>query len=176
MIYEFNGMRPQIDASTFVSASATIIGNVTIGKNCFVGPGAVLRAEFSEWPILIEDASVVEDGVIIHGGPTPCKICRNVTIGHGAIVHSAQIGERANVGMGAVLSTASELGEYAVVAEGSVVKNRQVVPPRVVVGGAPAQVLRPVEARDIQSWAETNAWYVKLAAQYMDPQILQRVD
>ena len=176
MIYEFKGMCPKIDPSTFVSESATIIGNVIIGKNCFIGPGAVIRGEFKDYPITIGDESVVEDGVIIHTGLIPCEIGSNVTIGHGAVVHCAKLGNNANIGMGAVLSLESIIGEYSIVAEGAIVKSRQVIPPYVVVGGAPAEFLRKVEKRDIEFWEKSNAWYVTLAAEYKDPTILKRLD
>ena len=99
-----------------------------------------------------------------------------MTIGHGAIVHCSKLGDNANVGMGAVLSLFSEIGEYAVIAEGAVVKQGQVIEPRVVVGGAPARVLRPLLDRDIESWDRSKAWYIDLVRKYKTPGMLERID
>lgn len=154
MIYRYGEFAPEIDPSAFVSESATIIGQVKIAADCFIGPGAVIRADCGK-PIEIGYGTAVEDGVIIHVGGSravSCYIGERVTIGHGAIVHCSKLGDNANVGMGAVLSLFSEIGEYAVIAEGAVVKQGQVIEPRVVVGGAPARVLRPLLDRDIESW------------------------
>ena len=145
MIYEFEGKRPTIDPSAYISDSAVVIGDVTIGARCYVGPGAVIRGD--ERPIWIGDESAVEDLCVIHvGGPEAktdgCHIGKRVTIGHGAMVHGNYIRDSANIGMGAIVSLFADIGEYTVVAEGAVVKKHQTIPPRVVVGGAPAKILR----------------------------------
>lgn len=143
MIYEFESKRPKIDPSAYISDSAIVIGDVTIGARCYVGPGAVIRGD--ERPIYIGDESAVEDLCVIHvGGPDAktdgCHIGKRVTIGHGAMVHGNYIRDGANIGMGAIVSLFADIGEYTVVAEGAVVKKHQTIPPRVVVGGAPAKV------------------------------------
>lgn len=167
MIYEFNGIRPHIDESAYVSESATIIGCVEIGRECYIGPGAVLRGDGRGGRIIIGDGSVVEDCVVIHNN---VDVGENVTIGHGAVVHSRLLRAHAGVGMGAVLSIGSEIGEYSVVAEGAVVRQGQVVPDRVVAGGIPAEILREVERRDTEWWARANSWYRGLVKLYRDPE------
>lgn len=177
MIYEFDGMAPKIDASAFISDTACIIGNVSIGADCYIGPGAVIRGDIL--PITIGDCSAVEDNVIIHVGgktSTGCHIGKHVTIGHGAIVHGDRLEDHANVGMGAIVSMQAVIGEYAVVAEGAVVKRGQVIPPRVVVGGAPAKILRELEDRDIETWDKSNLFYVELARKCKTPGMLKRID
>lgn len=179
MIYEFEGLAPKIDPSAFISETACIIGDVTIGADCYVGPGAVIRADKRGCPVVIGDESIVEDNVVIHvGGRSSdgCHIGNNVTIGHGAIVHGDRLEDHANVGMGAIVSVQAVIGEYAVVAEGAVVKRGQVIPPKVVVGGAPAKVLRELEDRDIETWDKSNLFYVELARKCKDPAILKRLD
>lgn len=96
MIYEFESKRPKIDPSAYISDSAIVIGDVTIGARCYVGPGAVIRGD--ERPIYIGDESAVEDLCVIHvGGPEAktdgCHIGKRVTIGHGAMVHGNYIRE-----------------------------------------------------------------------------------
>lgn len=179
MIYEFESKRPKIDSSAYISDSAIVIGDVTIGARCYVGPGAVIRGD--ERPIYIGDESAVEDLCVIHvGGPDAktdgCHIGKRVTIGHGAMVHGNYIRDGANIGMGAIVSLFADIGEYAVVAEGAVVKKHQAIPPRVVVGGAPAKVLRELEEKDIYAWERSKQTYIDLAARCKAPVGLKRID
>lgn len=177
LIYEFDGKAPQIHPTAYISESATIIGDVTIGADCYVGPGAVIRADNK--PIMIGEGTAVEDCVVIHAGgddSNGCLIGKRVTIGHSAIVHSNIVADYANIGMGAITSLFSEIGEYAVVAEGAVVKQGQVIPPRVIVGGTPAKVLRELKERDIQSWESSKEWYIDLAHKCSTPGVLKRLD
>ncbi len=178
MIYEFDGMRPPIDPSAYISESATILGNVRIAADVYVGPGAIIRGDTCGCPIIIGYGSAIEEGVIIHVGPpsSGCIIGEKVTIAHGAIVHSDHVRDCANIGMGAIVSLHTDIGEYAVVAEGAVVKKGQTIPPRVVVGGAPARLLRELEERDIKVWDDTKTWYINLARKYSTPGILKRMD
>lgn len=179
MIYRFNGLTPEIDPTAYISESASIIGDVRIGAYCYIGPGAVIRADSKDKPVVIGSGSAIEEGVIIHvGGPRTdgCYIGERVTVGHGAIVHCNRIGANANIGMGAVLSLYSEIGEYAVVAEGSVVKQGQVIEPKTVVGGAPAKVLRTLLDRDLTTWDKTKDWYIDLTKLYTTPGVLERLD
>lgn len=162
MIYEYDGKRPQIDSSAFVSDSAVIIGDVEIGADCYIGPNAVIRGDAAK--IIIGEATAIEDGVLIHaGGLKQAVIGRQVTIGHGAIVHSKCLADNANIGMGAVLSLFSEIGEYAVVGEGALVKKGQIVQPKTVVGGVPAAELRKLEQKDIAFWDTSKDIYINLA-------------
>ena len=179
MIYEVDGLKPVIAPSAFISESAVIIGDVRVGEDCYIGPGAILRADSHGMPIIIGNGSAIEEGVIIHvggRGTNGCCIGERVTIGHGAIVHANRIADNANIGMGAVISLYSTIGSYAIVAEGAVVKQAQVIPDRVVVGGAPAKILRELEDRDIATWDKTKLWYIELARKYTTPGVLKRLD
>ena len=177
MLYEYNFNRPKISPSAFISDSATIIGNVTIGDYCYIGPGAVIRSE--RLPIVIGDETAVEDGVIIHTGGAKSNgtiIGKRVTIGHGAIIHANRIDNNANIGMGAIISLFSEVGEYAVVAEGAVVRSGQVIPPRVVIGGTPAKVLRELMEKDIDAWSKSKDMYVQLVKNCNTPELFKPVE
>ena len=91
MIYEFDGLKPVIAPSAFISESAVIIGDVRVGEDCYIGPGAILRADSHGMPIIIGNGSAIEEGVIIHvggRGTNGCCIGERVTIGHGAIVQT----------------------------------------------------------------------------------------
>ena len=178
MIYEFDGMTPAVDPTAYISESATVLGNVKIGACCYIGPGAVIRGDSRDCPITIGYGTAVEEGVIIHAGGKGayCDIGEKVTIGHGAVVHCNKLDKNSSVGMGAVLSLYSEIGEYSIVAEGAVVKQRQKIPPRVVVGGAPAAVLRELSDRDIDIWDKTKDWYIALVKKYTTPGMIRRID
>ena len=96
-----------------------------------------------------------------------CKVGEKVTIGHGAIIHSASIGDLAVIGMGAVLSLFSTVGTEAIVAEGSTVKMGQKIPPRVVARGNPAEVVRKTKDKDLQLWQWGKQLYIDLAREYL---------
>jgi carbonic anhydrase/acetyltransferase-like protein (isoleucine patch superfamily) len=166
LLYEFDGKRPVVGKETYVSETAIVVGDVAIGENCYVGHGAILRGDYGS--IEIGPGTAVEEGVVIHAPPEKlCKIGERVTIGHGAIIHAASIGDKAVIGMGAVLSIYSEIGANTIVAEGGVVKMRQVIPEKVVAGGNPARVLRNIAPRDIEYWDMGKELYVNLAKKYI---------
>ncbi len=167
MLYRFDGKQPTVGRETYVSDIARVIGDVVIGSNCYIGHGAILRGDYGR--IEIGDGTAVEEGVVVHAPPGETnRIGRSVTIGHGAVVHGRFIGDRAVIGMGAILSIWSEIGEGAIVAEGGVVKLKQVIPPKVVAAGNPAQIVREVSAKDAEFWSWGKQLYVDLAKKYLD--------
>ena len=155
MLYTFGGKAPQVDPTAFVSASAELIGDVIVGPRCYIGPYAVIRADASR--IVLEEEVAVE------------AISRRVTIGHGAIVHARVIGPEASIGMGAVLSLCSEIGAGSIVAESALVPQGKIIPPETLVAGVPARPLRELTDKDRTDWRGTKDWYVRMAAQYLDP-------
>jgi carbonic anhydrase/acetyltransferase-like protein (isoleucine patch superfamily) len=166
LLYKFNGRNPEIGQGTYVSETALVIGDVKIGDNCYIGHGAILRADYGS--ILIGPGTAVEEGAIIHAPPDEASLIgRLVTIGHGAIVHSAKISDFTVIGMGAVLSIHSEIGANTIVAEGAVVKMRQVIPDGVVTGGNPARVLRKITKKDTDYWKWGKQLYIDLAKKYL---------
>jgi carbonic anhydrase/acetyltransferase-like protein (isoleucine patch superfamily) len=90
-----------------------------------------------------------------------------VTIGHGAIIHSSNIGDLAVIGMGAVVSLGAKIGEWAIVAEGAVVTFRQNIPAGFVVAGNPAKVLRKITTKDEEAWEKGKQLYIDLAKKYL---------
>lgn len=167
MLYEYNGRRPTIGRDSYVSDIAHVIGGVTIGDNCYIGHGAILRGDYGS--IVIGNGTAVEEGVVIHAPPNKyCCIGERVTMGHGAVVHAAKIGSFAVIGMGAVLSIYSEIGERTIIAEGGVVKMRQMVPAGVVAGGNPAMVIRKINRKDIDFWTWGKELYIDLAKKYLE--------
>jgi carbonic anhydrase/acetyltransferase-like protein (isoleucine patch superfamily) len=165
VVYGFDGRRPVIGVGTYVSETATIIGDVRIGDHCYIGHGAILRGDYGT--VVIGNESAVEEGVIVHAPPDDrCSVGNGVVIGHGAIVHAKTIGDFAGIGMGAILSIRSEIGCGSVVAEGGVVKQGQVIPESIVVAGNPAKKIKDVLQKDVEFWNRARQIYVNLAEKY----------
>ena len=139
-IYEFENKKPRIGKGTFIFQSADVIGDVTIGENCYVGPGARIRGDYGS--IKIGNDTAIEENVVIHARPNEKTIIGDsVTIGHAAIIHNSTIHDWAIIGMGAIVSDYADIGEWAVVAEGAVVKNKTKVPDKSIAVGIPAKVV-----------------------------------
>ena len=173
-IYEFEHKKPRIGKGTFIFPSADVIGGVSIGKNCYVGPGARVRGDYGS--IRIGDDTAVEENVVIHARPNEkTSIGNSVTIGHAAIIHNATIHDWAIVGMGAIVSDWVEIGEWAVVAEGAVVKNKQKIPAKAIAVGVPAQVVSEISADYKRQWTEYKKIYVDLAKKRY-PETLKRME
>ncbi|MBQ2733011.1 MAG: gamma carbonic anhydrase family protein, partial [Clostridia bacterium] len=117
MIYSFDGHTPKIAENAYVSETATVIGDVEIGAGAYIGHGSILRGDYGR--IEIGEETAIEEGVIVHSPPNGlCKIGKRVTIGHGAIIHSKELESYVVIGMGAITSLGSVIGEYSIVAEG----------------------------------------------------------
>jgi phenylacetic acid degradation protein len=167
MLYRFDGKEPKVGKQTYVSELAHVIGDVVIGDNCYIGHGAILRGDYGR--IEIGDGTAVEEGVIIHAPPAHThKIGQRVTIGHGAILHGNAIGPEAVIGMGAIVSIRSEIGEGTIIAEGGVVKMNQQIPSGVVAAGNPVKIVRKVSESDKKHWNYAKTLYINLAEQYLE--------
>lgn len=139
MIYEFDGRTPSVGEGTYVSETATVIGDVVISDLCYTGYGSILRGDYGR--IEIGSGTAVEEGVIIHVPPGKVgTIGEKVTLGHGAIIHSESIGDLVVIGMGAIASIGAKVGAGAIVAEG------------VVAAGNPAKILRETAQKDKDFW------------------------
>jgi carbonic anhydrase/acetyltransferase-like protein (isoleucine patch superfamily) len=161
-LYEFEGKRPHIGTGAFIFPSADIIGDVTLGENCYVGPGARIRADYGS--IRIGKNTAVEENVVIHARPNEkTTIGDSVTIGHAAIIHNATIHDWAVIGMGAIVSDYAEIGEWAVVAEGAVVKNNTKILEKSIAVGVPAKIVAEITSDYKKQWTEYKKIYVDLA-------------
>ena len=150
MIYEFNGYKPVIHPSAYVHKEATIIGNVFIGKDVYIGPGASLRGDWGQ--ITIEDGCNVQDNCIIHIFPGKNVLLQqNSHIGHGAIIHGANIGRNSLVGMNAVVMDDANVGDECIVGALCFVKGEMQIPNRKIVVGNPAQI-KGVVSNDMLAW------------------------
>lgn len=144
-LYEFEGKKPVIGENSFVHPQAVVIGEVVIGKNCYIAAGAVLRGDYGK--ITIGDGTNVQDNAILHIEPgTEAVISSNVLIGHAAIVHGpCVIKENVIVGMGSIVNAGCQIEEGSVLAAGSLLPPGKVIPSRKIAMGNPARVVKDVD-------------------------------
>ena len=155
MIRELNGVTPKIGKNTFIAETAAIVGDVTIGEDCSIWYGAVLRGDVGA--IRIGNRSNVQDGAVFH--PTldvsVCEIGDDVTIGHNAIVHGAKIGNKVLIGMGAILLDNAVVPDNTIVGAGAFVPANSVLEPGLWVG-SPAKKVKD-SSEKITEAAQKNA-------------------
>lgn len=164
MLIEYEGITPKVHDSVFIAPGAMLIGDVTIGEESSVWFNCVLRGDLE--PIRIGCRTNVQDGAVIHmDREMPCLIGDDVTIGHGAILHSCIIGNEALIGMGAILLSGSVIGERAIVAAGALVREGQEIPPDTLAMGVPAKVGRDVTEAELERVRRGKADYVARAHQ-----------
>lgn len=150
MIYEFNGFIPVVHKSSFVHPQAAVTGNVIIGKDVYVGPGAAIRGDWGQ--IIIEDGCNVQENCTIHMFPGTTTILKeSAHIGHGAIIHGGIIGKNCLVGMNAVVMDDVELGDECIIGALAFVPGKTKVPSRSLMVGNPAKVIKEV-SDDMIAW------------------------
>jgi carbonic anhydrase/acetyltransferase-like protein (isoleucine patch superfamily) len=164
MIYEFNGYKPVIHASSFIHPQACVTGNVIIGKNVYVGPGAAIRGDWGQ--IVIEDGCNVQENCTVHMFPgVTVTLKEGAHIGHGAIVHGAQIGCNVLVGMNAVLMDNAEIGDNCIIGALTFVPADTIIPERKIVVGNPAKIVKDMSDEMIAWKTEGTKLYQQLPAE-----------
>lgn len=143
MIYEFKGFKPVIHETAYVHPLAAVTGNVIIGKDVYVGPGAAIRGDWGG--IVIEDGCNVQENCTIHMFPgVTMTLKAGAHIGHGAIIHGANIGKNVLVGMNAVLMDDAEIGDESIIGALCFIKAKTKIPPRSLVVGNPGKIIKQV--------------------------------
>ena len=143
MFYSYKGFRPVVDPSAFVHPAAVVTGNVIIGKDVYIGPGAALRGDWGG--IIIEDGCNVQENCVIHMFPgTTVVLKQGAHIGHGAIIHGATIGRNCLIGMNSVIMDNVELGDECIVGALSFVKADEKIAARSMLAGNPAKLIKEV--------------------------------
>jgi carbonic anhydrase/acetyltransferase-like protein (isoleucine patch superfamily) len=143
MIYEFKGFKPVIHKSAFIHPQAAVTGNVIIGKDVYVGPGAAIRGDWGK--IIIEDGCNIQENCTIHMFPGTTVVLNNEAhIGHGAIIHGANIGKNCLIGMNSVIMDNVEMEEECIVGALCLVPQGMKIPKRSLLIGNPAKIIKQV--------------------------------
>jgi phenylacetic acid degradation protein len=160
-VFAFDDFVPVIHESAFVHPNATVTGNVVIGRDVYIGPGAAIRGDWGG--IEIEDGCNVQENCTVHMFPGVTVVLeRGAHIGHGAIVHGARIGENALVGMNAVIMDNAVVGAGCIVGALCFVPAGMEIPPRKVVVGNPARIVKDVSDEMLAWKTEGTALYQAL--------------
>lgn len=161
-VYSINGVTPVVDATAYVHPSAVLIGDVIVGPGCYIGPCASLRGDFGR--IEIRSGANLQDCCVAHGFPgTDTVVGEDGHIGHCAVLHGCIVERNALVGMNAVINDSAVIGESAIVAAMAFVKAKMNVPPRTLVAGVPARVVRELTSTELAWKVEGTMSYQELA-------------
>ena len=159
-VYSIDGITPVVHPSAYVHPSAVLIGDVFVGPRCYVGPNAVMRGDFGR--LVLEEGANLQDNCVMHGFPGKDTVVGvDGHIGHGAVLHGCRVGRNAMVGMNAVVMDKAVVGAESIVGATAFVKAGMVIPPRSLVLGAPARVMRAVTDEEL-------AWKSYGTRQYHD--------
>jgi len=157
-------MKPVIHESSFIHPQSAVTGNVVIGKNVYIGPGAAIRGDFGK--IIIEDGCNVQENCTIHMFPGVTVVLKeNAHIGHGAVIHGATIGKNCLVGMNAVIMDNVDLGDNCIVGALSFIKADEKIPPGSLLVGNPAKIIKHVSDEMMQWKTEGTKIYQQLASE-----------
>ena len=159
-VYSIDGITPVVDPTTYVHPSAVLIGDVIVGPGCYVGPSASLRGDFGR--LEVRAGANLQDCCVMHGFPgTDTVVEEDGHIGHGAILHGCVVQRNALVGMNAVINDNAIVGESAIVAAMAFVKAGMVIPPRTLVAGVPAKIVRAITEQEL-------AWKIEGTQSYQE--------
>lgn len=164
-LYQLGSKRPRVHPSVMIAPNATVIGDVVIGPNTSIWPGAVIRGDYGK--IRVGANCSLQDNVVVHcSSENPGVIGNGVTVAHSAIVHACRIGDECLVGAGAIIFDGAKIGTHSILGVGSVVLEGRTIPPRSIAVGSPAKVTRRATGKDIRMIRENYRVYVKMARKY----------
>lgn len=165
MIIAYQGYKPEIDESCYISDNATIIGRVALKKNANIWYGTVIRGD--ENYIVIGENTNIQDNCTVHiAKDFPTIIGDDVTVGHGAIVHACTVGNRVLVGMGAIILNGAVVGDDVIIGAGSLIPPGKRIPSNSLVMGSPAKVVRELTEEDRKKLKDSALHYVTLANEH----------
>ena len=150
MIYSFKGHIPVVHESSFVHPLSAVTGNVIIGENCYIGPGAAIRGDWGE--IILENGVNVQENCTVHMFPGKSIVLKQgAHVGHGAIIHGANLGRNTMVGMNSVIMDGAVIADECIVGAMAFVKAESVFAPRQVIVGNPAKAIKEV-SQQMLAW------------------------
>jgi carbonic anhydrase/acetyltransferase-like protein (isoleucine patch superfamily) len=164
MIKSFGKKKPKVHPTAFVSESAYLVGDIKLGKNSSIWPGAVLRAD--RFRIQIGSNCCIQDNCVIHAGVADVIIGNNVIVGHGSVIHCSRIGSNVLIGMNTTLGIYAEIGDDCMIGAHSMVKDNFRIPSRSLVVGVPARIKRAVNRKEIERIISGANFYVDLARDF----------
>jgi len=167
MIYEFNEYKPVVHESAFVHDLAAVTGNVYIGRDVYVGPGAAIRGDWGE--IIIEDGCNIQENCTIHVFPGKSVVLReSAHIGHGAVIHGGKIGSNTLIGMNSVVMDDAEVGDECIIGALCFIRAEMKIPNRKLVVGNPA-IIKGNVSDDMLEWkSEGTKIYQELPLECMN--------
>lgn len=164
-VYRYDDRIPKIGKNVYISDSARVIGDITIGDNCYIGHGAIVRGDYGK--IIIGAGSAIEENTTLHIRPNgTLELKESVTVGHGAIIHGKLIKSHAVIGIGAVIGFDVVIGSWSIVAEGCVVPQKTIIPDEKITGGVPFKIIGDVKQKHKDFWTYGKQLYVDLAKDY----------
>ncbi|WP_040212076.1 gamma carbonic anhydrase family protein [Clostridium polynesiense] len=165
MIINFLKYEPEVSEESFVANNASVIGRVKIKKHSSIWFGAVIRGDENE--IEIDENTNIQDNCILHtDAHIKMRIGKNVTVGHGVIIHGCNIKDNVLVGMGTIILNGAEIGENSIVGAGSLITENKIIPPGVLCMGSPARVVRELTKEEIQNIHDSAEQYKNLSKKY----------
>ncbi|WP_040556972.1 gamma carbonic anhydrase family protein [Reinekea blandensis] len=173
-IHPFQGKQPQLGERVMVAPESYVLGDVTIGADSSVWPGAIIRGDMHE--IRIGMRTSVQDGVVLHithasdynPGGHPLHIGNDVTIGHQACLHGCTIGNEVLIGIGATVLDGAVVEDQVIIAAGTLVPPGKRLESGYMYKGSPAQAARPLSEKERRYFRYTAGNYVKLKDSYLD--------
>ena len=165
MIMDFEGVTPRINKNTYISESVDIIGKVNVEENVNIWFGTRLRGDMNNI-IIGENTNIQENSVVHVDINSPCIIGKNVTIGHGTIIHGCSISDNVLVGMGSIILNNAKIGKNTIIGAGSLVTQGKEFPDGVLILGNPAKVIRQLTEAEIESIQRSADNYVSLSKKY----------
>ena len=165
MVMEFEGVTPKIDENTYISESVDIIGKVNVEENVNIWFGTRLRGDMNNI-IIGENTNIQENSVVHVDINSPCIIGKNVTIGHGTIIHGCSISDNVLVGMGSIILNNAKIGNNTIIGAGSLITQGKEFPEGVLILGNPAKVVRKLTQAEIENIQCSADNYVRLSKKY----------
>jgi phenylacetic acid degradation protein len=162
IVYALDGLVPVVDPASYVHPTAVLIGDVIVGPDCYIGPGAALRGDFGR--LIVERGSNIQDNCVIHTHPDwDTLVEENGHVGHSSILHCCILRKNVLIGMHAVVMDGAEVGESAMIGAMAFVKVGAKIPPRTLSTGIPAKVVRDLTPEELDGKMGNTLDYQKLA-------------
>ncbi|SFP66924.1 phenylacetic acid degradation protein PaaY [Tranquillimonas alkanivorans] len=163
-VYAYDGFTPVVHPSAFVHPEAVLIGDTHVGAGAYIGPGATLRGDFGR--VIVGERANVQETCVMHAFPNKDVVVEEMGhVGHGAVLHGCRVGRNAMVGMNAVVMDDVVIGAESIVAALAFVKAGMEIPPRSMVVGMPAKVVRQLTEQEVAWKTQGTGIYGRLAAE-----------